>query len=87
MVTIRSGHVERGHLVLDDALPLPDGTPVRVAVEVVEPAGEMPTPESTRDFASEPYFGMWADREDMEDSAVWVRRERERWQQRTARQD
>jgi hypothetical protein len=95
VVTVRSGRVEGGHLILDDALPLPDGTPVRISVEVVESDDETPTPESTADFASEPFFGMWADRDDdmstwpefgmwadrpeMQDSVAWVRNQRARW--------
>jgi hypothetical protein len=29
-----------------------------------------------------PSFGMWADREDMQDSSDWVSRQRDAWQQR-----
>jgi hypothetical protein len=77
VVTIVTGQVEHGQLVLNDALPLPDGTTVRVAVEVVDVAGEADTSDSTLDFASEPYFGMWANREDMADSVAWVREQRD----------
>lgn len=34
-----------------------------------------------------PFFGMWADREDMADSAEWVSKEREQWTKRITRQD
>ncbi len=45
--------------------------------------------ESTADdgFADLPFFGMWADREDMKDSAAWVREERASWNQRVKSQD
>ncbi|MCC6155658.1 MAG: hypothetical protein IT367_17950 [Candidatus Hydrogenedentes bacterium] len=33
---------------------------------------------SERSFADGPYFGMWADRPEMEDSAKWVRELREK---------
>ena len=36
-------------------------------------------------ISSLPFFGMWADREDMADSTAWVRKERERWSERSAR--
>ena len=31
------------------------------------------------DMTALPCFGIWADREDMQDSATWVRKEREAW--------
>ena len=39
------------------------------------------------DYRELPFFGMWRDRDDMQDSTAWVRAERERWQQRRTRQD
>lgn len=38
------------------------------------------------DFENLPFFGMWADRDEMNDSVDWVRREREKWQQRLTQQ-
>jgi len=38
-------------------------------------------------IADLPFFGMRTDREDMSDSAAWVRKEQEKWQQRATRQD
>ena len=35
-------------------------------------------PESLPDLKSEPFIGMWKDREDMQDSTAWVRSVRER---------
>jgi len=29
-----------------------------------------------------PFFGMWADRKDMDDSGKWVRQQREQWHDR-----
>jgi hypothetical protein len=87
VITVFSGRVLNGSLVLEDEVPLPDGTPVTVSIEVVVGNGEARTPESTTDFAAEPFFGMWADREDMADSTAWVRRQRDEWQQRLTRSD
>jgi hypothetical protein len=33
-------------------------------------------------LAEDPAIGMWKDREDMKDSAAWVRRQREQWSER-----
>ena len=38
-------------------------------------------------IADLPFFGMWADREDMTDSVAWVRKDREQWRQRATRLD
>jgi hypothetical protein len=55
---------------------------VIVHIELVAP----PTADRrVEDFAALPFFGMWADREEITDSAAWVRREREQWHQRAAR--
>ena len=39
------------------------------------------------DITALPFFGMWADREDMADSAKWVRKEREKWSSRLSGTD
>ncbi len=46
-------------------------------------------PSSVRleDFARLPFFGMWADREDIRDSTAWVRERRGQWHQRSSRTD
>ena len=49
-------------------------------------AGEA-VPEEPRSLADLECFGMWADREEMEDSAAWVRRQREQWHLRAAPRD
>ncbi len=48
--------------------------------------GEPPATD-TEAFTALPCFGMWSDREEMRDSADWVRKERARWQQRMEPQD
>ncbi|HEY8667799.1 MAG TPA: hypothetical protein VIL86_14120 [Tepidisphaeraceae bacterium] len=84
MTLTEHGRIERGAIVLSKALPLPEGTEVTVHIEA--PAAQ---PDSTpaADISSLPFVGMWADREDMADSAEWVRKEREQWQLRTNRRD
>jgi hypothetical protein len=84
MEFIERGRIEHGQPVLSHPLGLPDGTDVVVRIEpVATPQLVVSTEE---EFSSLPFFGMWADREDMADAAAWVRRERERWQERVARQ-
>jgi hypothetical protein len=86
MIQEASGKVRNGTLVLDEPVTLPDGTEVRVRIEPVgqQPASGALTPE---ELTRLPFFGMWADREEMADSVAWVRRMRDQWQQRGARQD
>jgi hypothetical protein len=38
-------------------------------------------------LAEDPAIGIWKDREDMKDSAAWVRRQRERWSKRLTREE
>jgi hypothetical protein len=38
------------------------------------------------EFENLPFFGMWADRDEMSDSVAWVRKERDKWQQRLTQQ-
>jgi Uma2 family endonuclease len=61
--------------------------PVKVALEEIYrgvefPAlAEQPPSGPSAAFDQLPFFGMWAGREDIKDSEVWLRREREQWQQ------
>ena len=81
MVVIQRAQIEDGQLVLPEPLALPDGTTVVVSIEIVEPSVEAAVP-SGFDFSSEPFFGAWADRDEMADSAAWVNEQRDTWQQR-----
>ncbi len=83
MQVVENGRVEGGQIVLAEPLHLPDGTEVVVRVEPVEPA-EAPS-AGPAPFTSLAFFGMWANRQDLADSAGWVDRERDRWHQRPAR--
>ena len=84
---IERGKVQSGGIVFDAPLALPEGTEVMVQIEPLAAGAETAAPLSDEEFLSLPFFGMWAEREDMHDSAAWVRRERERWHQRVSRQD
>ena len=81
------GRVQGGTIVFSKPLPLAEGTEVTVRIEaVVQEPGESRFAVNAA-FGTLPFFGMWADRDDMADSAAWVGKERQRWQQRTSRQD
>ncbi len=88
---IEEGKVINGHIILSSPLSLPEGTEVLVKIEPVDPVpvnkGDDQNTDSneSEDFANLPCFGMWADREDMRDSVAWLRKEREKWQQRLTR--
>jgi hypothetical protein len=85
MGTTYRGTVQDGNLMLTEPVALPEGTEVIVRVEPAE--GQPSEAGATEDFTALPFIGMWADREDMNDSAAWVRRERDKWQQRARQQD
>jgi hypothetical protein len=87
MIKVEQGQVKNGGIVFAEPLELPDGTPVTVVIEPVSTRGLAMTPEDESDFESLPFFGIWANRQEMADSVEWVQRERERWRERAARQD
>jgi hypothetical protein len=84
MIMTERGKVQHGGIVFAKPLSLPEGTDVVVRIEPVaaEPSSE--TSIRGADFLSLPFFGMWADRPDMDDSEAWLCSEREQWQQRTS---
>jgi hypothetical protein len=86
MKVIAHGTVQGKEIVFLEELGLPNGTRVIVSIEPEETADEPPATESTKEIAEWPFFGMWADREDMADSVAWVRKQREQWLERLTRQ-
>lgn len=78
------GKIQSGGIVFDEPIDLPEGTEVVVRIEPVEDKSLVAT--NGDDFENLPFFGMWADRDDMGDGVAWVRREREKWQQRLTQQ-
>ena len=85
---IEAGTISNGRIVLSKPLSLPEGTEVRVQIETVDPdaiSGDNSQDKDSNeseDFANLPFFGMWADREDMRDSVEWVRKQRKKWKER-----
>jgi hypothetical protein len=87
MVWSGKGKVQAGSIVLTDPVPLPEGTEVEVQIEPLGTADSTAPSLRSEEFAALPFFGMWADREDMKDSVAWVQKERAKWHQRAARQE
>ncbi len=87
MTLIEHGTVQEGKIVFAEPLKLPEGAEVLVRIEVVSDSLQDEVAEEETDFEALPFFGMWADREDMQDSSLWVRQLRERWQERISLQD
>jgi hypothetical protein len=81
------GKIQAGSIVFPKPLALPEGTEVLVSIELLALKEQTASSDKEEDFVTLPFFGMWRDRQDMKDSAAWVRKERKRWQQRAARQD
>ena len=86
MVMLERGKVKDGAIIFPEPLTLADGTEVLVQIEPIDKRASS-IDLSNADFAALPFFGMWADREEMSDSGAWVRREREQWQQRSKPRD
>ena len=78
------GTIHSGSIVLDEPIDLPEGTEVIVHVEPLTHGGARAN--NGDEFDHLPFFGMSADRDEMSDSVAWVRREREKWQQRLTQQ-
>jgi len=92
MSVIIRAHFDGKTIVPDSALDLPADQALEVEVRLVSPAEEAAvtsrTPSHEKpDITALPFFGMWADREDMADSGSWVREEREKWNSRLSGTD
>ena len=87
MTLTRTGTIHQGRLVFREPLPLPEGAEVTVTITPAATERAAQEQDEAREFASLPAFGMWADREDMQDSVAWVNQERARWRQRASRRD
>jgi hypothetical protein len=60
---------------------------VVVSIEPIAEQSQSTAAQAVEEFLSQPFFGMYADRDDMKDSVAWVRKKREKWHQRARRQD
>ncbi len=81
------GRIKGRSIIFPRPLALPEGTEVVVQIQPFVITTRPAAHADDREFRSLPFFGMWANREDMQDSVAWVRKEREKWQQRATRQD
>lgn len=86
MAIIGRGVVHGSNIVFPDTLSLPEGTEVVVHIEPVAKVQPEREPANETDFMEQPWFGMWKDRKDMDDSSIWVRRERESWSPRLTKE-
>lgn len=86
MTVVERGRIKGKTIVFPKPLGLPEGAEVYVRVETVEEV-ESAQDTAVQDFAELGFFGMWADRSDMQDSANWVNEERATWQIRSDPQD
>ncbi len=85
MTMIEHGTVRDGKIIFPKPLKLPEGVEVVVKIETLTEELRDDNSTTDADFASLPFFGMWADRAEMSDSVDWVRRGREQWQERISR--
>ena len=81
------GKIHDGAIVLSEPVALPEGMEVIVSIAPVETAQGADTEPRLDKATTLPFIGIWADREDMSDSAAWVRKERQSWSPRLQRPD
>lgn len=92
MSVIIRAHFDGKTIVPDAKVDLPAGQPLEVELRLVasdenKAAADRTHPASSICVTKLPFFGMWADREDMADSGQWVRKEREKWSSRLTDKD
>lgn len=76
-------HFDGKSIVPNEPLELPEDQELEIEVRVITgPRRRRKSKRPAGRVTSTPFFGMWADREDMKDSLGWVRKERERWNER-----
>lgn len=86
MTVVERGKIKGKTIVFSQPLGLPEGTEVYVRVETVEDV-ERAAIGGENDFGELGFFGMWANRPEMQDSIRWVNEERATWQTRSDPQD
>ena len=92
MSMIIKAHFNHGVIVPDTELDLPADQQLEIEVRMILPAEKVSqvseaTVDMKYDITSLPFFGMWADRDDMANSADWVHKEREKWSSRLSGTD
>lgn len=80
MVVAYQGRVQGGQIRLESDQVLPEGA--EVIVVVVQPVPGEARVLTSRKLAESELVGLWADREDIEDSAAYARHLREQAQRR-----
>jgi len=86
MPIVAHGTIHGATIELRGSPRLRAGSKVRMLIEPVE-GNRRKASRKVKDIRSLAFFGMWRDRDDLGDSADWVRKERERWHQRASRRD
>ena len=92
MSIIIKAHFDGKAIVPDTEVDLPADLPLEVEVRFLSPGGKTKAASKTprgrnSRLTSLPFFGMWADREDMRDSVEWVRKQRQAWSSRLCGED
>jgi len=77
-----SAHFDGKTIVPNEPLELPKDQELEIEIRVITRSQKRGRRKRAGRVTSLPFFGMWANREDMKDSAAWVRKERERWSER-----
>ncbi len=76
MAFVERGKIQDGNILFSKPLSLPEGTEVIIHIEPINTARQSLASNERKNFVALPFFGMWAERKDMSDSALWVRKER-----------
>ena len=91
MSVIIKAHFDGKTIVPDSQVDIPANQPLEVEVRLLPKKTSHTTMTKTAnkklDITSLPFFGMWSDREDMENSTEWVQKERENWKNRNTSTD
>ncbi|MEW6237772.1 MAG: hypothetical protein AB1656_20490 [Candidatus Omnitrophota bacterium] len=87
MVEVARGVIHGSNIILTEPLPLPEGAEVIIRIELANADRPDKPTLSLEEFKQLPCWGMWKDREDMANSEEWIRKERERWNQRLTKKD
>ena len=86
-VKIRA-HYDGKNFVPDEPVDMPQDQELEIDVRLASKSlGKRMVRRRQPSVTSMPFFGIWADREDMQDSITWVRKERERWNERLSSRD
>ena len=77
MSFIIKAHYDGKYIVPDSPVDLPIDQPLEIEIHLLPQKAKDSNKEI--DITSLPFFGMWSDRKDIENSVDWVNDERENW--------